>query len=74
MNHVTHPSTYANISISSLEISKFSYIKKTYSGGLEGGGVNNVKCCDSNKTISFNFNENNLLRKYMKTWKKMLAV
>ena len=43
-------------------------------GGGGGGGVNKVKCCDSNKTISFNFNENNLLRKYIQTWKKILVV
>ena len=33
-----------------------------------------VKCFDSNRTISFNANENRLLKKYTKTWEKVSSL
>ena len=32
--------------------------------------IDYVKCFDSNKTMSFKVTDNNLLKKYTKTWKK----
>ena len=32
-----------------------------------------VKCCDSNKTMSFKVNDNSLLEKYIKIWKKLVV-
>ena len=32
-----------------------------------------VKCFDSNKTMSFKVNDNSLLEKYIKIWKKLVV-
>ena len=33
-----------------------------------------VKCFDNNKTMSFNVNDNNLLKKYTKIWKEISSL